>query len=62
MFNIIQVAIFTIAASAVSVDNLTEGTPDCLGEVESSEESAVFDIDLDGLGTGESTSDYVEDN
>ena len=61
-FHAIQVAISTTAASSASVDDSTEGAPDCLGEAESSEESDVFDIDPDGLGTGESASEYVEDD
>ena len=60
--NTINVAISSTAAASASVDDLTEGEPDCLGEIESSEESDVFDIDPDGIGTGESASEYMDDD
>ena len=56
-FNSINTAIASTAAASASLDDVTEGEPDCLGEIESGEESEVVDIDPDGIGTGESASE-----
>ena len=56
----IQAAISSTPAISASIDDVNEGSPDCLGEAQSSEESDIFDIDPDGIGTGESASEYVD--